>query len=420
MTKTVAFEKIVGGGKALGYLDGKPCFAAGPLPGEVAEVEIIKDKPSFIEAAVKTYTTASNRRSGEAEAHYLACSPWQNVDYDYQLELKLAVLRDAFSRPELQVPVLKMTPAPAQLGYRNKLEFSVKRGEHELDLAFHDRGSYENLISLPEGCRLGSTAMNLAALKLARAAHELKLDGYIETITIRRSELDGSLLGHIALHQVPQRDFSALALPELASVVITRLRGRTTHEVLWNTGSLELTERIGGNDLAYSFDGFFQTNVTLFESVLTAILAAVKPGGKLVDLYGGVGTIGLAAAKLCDEVIGIEIDEKAVKRANENAQRAKITNYRSVQSPAARLDASLLEDAGTIVVDPPRAGLEPGVVQAILKAAPKRIIYLSCNPTTQARDASLLSASYTSAGVAGYDLYPGTLHLESLMVFDRI
>lgn len=419
MTKIVTFEKIVGGGKALGYIDEKPCFAAGPLPGEMAEVAITREKPGFVEGGVTRIVTASHVRGSEAEAHYLSCSPWQNVDYEYQLELKRAVLTDAFGRPGLNVPVAGMTGASMQLGYRNKLEFSVKRTESALELAFHARGSYEDLVALPEGCRLGSAAMNAAALALAKAAHALKLDGYIETLTVRQSVSTGRLLGHVALHQVPKRDWSKLATPEFASVVVSRLRGRSTHELVWDSGETQLLETVGGNQLAYNFDGFFQTNVGMFETVLKDVLGAMHPGGKLVDLYGGVGTIGLAAAKACSEVVGIEIDPASVELAADNAARAGLTNYRSEQSAAARLDPRLLQGADTIVVDPPRAGLEPGVIRAIVAAAPARIIYVSCNPATQARDTLLLSEEYHSSGVQGYDLYPGTLHLESLMIFDR-
>ena len=420
MIKTVTFEKIVGGGKALGYLEGKPCFAAGPLPGEVAEVEIIKDKPGFVEAAVVRIVKPSKMRAAAAEDHYLACSPWQNVEYAYQLELKRAVLADAFGRPELSVPILDMVGADNLLAYRNKLEFSLKPGDARLDLAFHARGSYENLVVLPEGCALGTAAMNTAALRLAEAAHALKLGGYIETLTVRRSVATGNLLGHIALHQVPKRDFSALANAAFSGVVVSRVRRRIDHEVVWHTGDTNLTEDLGGNTFEYPFDGFFQTNVPMFEDILQTMLKAMPRAGRILDIYGGAGSIGIAAAKFSREVVGIEINPASAELAESNAARAKMSNYISVCSPAQRIDPRLLAGADCIVVDPPRAGLELRLVHQILDANPAKIIYLSCNPATQARDVMLLGANYKTAGVTGYDLYPGTLHLESLAVLERI
>ena len=419
MAQSVTFEKIVGGGKALGYLEGRPCFAAGPLPGETAQIVILRDKPGFIEAIALEISQPSPHRNQPAEDHYLSCSPWQGVDYAYQLELKRTVLTDAFARPGLELRIADMVGAPSQFGYRNKLEFSLRRGDDQLDLAFHRRGSYEDLIALPHGCSLGTEAMNAAALELVGRAHALKLDGYIETLTVRQSSSTGQVLGHIALHQVPKRDWSGLAVPGLA-VVVSRVRRRVEHELVWSTGKTQLTDTLGGVELTYPYDAFFQTNVSMFEVVLKTMLEAMPQGGRIVDLYGGVGTIGLAAAKFSNEVLGIEINPSSVTLANENARAGGLGNYKALATPAQRISPELLAEADAVVVDPPRAGLELRVVKELIAASPARIIYLSCNPATQARDVLLLKEAYRPRDVTGFDLYPGTLHLESLVVLDRI
>lgn len=418
MTKTVTFEKIVGGGMAMGYLDGKACFAAGPLPGEVCRVSIIKDKPTFMEVAVQDILEPASQRGASAEDHYLVCSPWQNVDYGYQVGLKQAVLAEAFA--QTPVTVGEFVRAARLTGYRNKLEFSVKPGEERLDLAFHARGSYEDLMNLPEGCRLGTDDMNAAALALVERAHYLKLDGYVETLTVRRSVGSGTLLGHIALHQTPQRVWDDLVGPEFACVAVSRVRRRVDHELVWESGGTTLTEKLGGNRLSYPYDGFFQTNVEMFDEVLSNILRQVPAGMKVVDLYGGVGTIGLAAARFAPEVVGVEINASSVAQALRNASAAGLANYSAVAVPAQRLDHKVLDGAGCVIVDPPRAGLEARVIESLIEAAPGRIIYLSCNPVTQARDVQRLAGIYKPGSVTGYDLYPGTLHLESLLVLDRI
>lgn len=420
MTTTVKFEKIVGGGKALGYVDGRPWFAAGPLPGETAEVEIVRDKPGFVEAQVVKIVEAAAERSLSAEEHFLECSPWQNVTYDHQLELKRRMLVEVFARPGLALPVTGMVGAPVPMGYRNKLEFSLKKTGDKLELAFHARGSYEELIALPEGCRLGSAAMNEAALLLVERVAALKLSGYIETLTVRQSVSSGNVLGMIALHQVPKRAWSDLAISNVAGLVVTRVRHRDQHELLWHTGEPQLIERLGGLDLAYPYDGFFQTNPGMFEQALKQILEAIPAGCKLIDLYGGVGAIGLAAAATAQTVTGIEIKPTSVEWATANADRNGIRNYTGVCAPAERLDAGLLKGADCVVVDPPRAGLHGRVIDDLLEAAPARIIYLSCNPATQARDVMLLAGAYSASGVTGFDFYPGTLHVESLVVLDRV
>jgi 23S rRNA (uracil1939-C5)-methyltransferase len=414
---TVKFEKVVGEGMGLGYLDGKVCFAAGPLPGEVAEVEVVKDKPGYAQAQVVRFIETSDRRQAPSEEHYLSCSPWQGVDYDYQLELKRGVLGECFARPDLKLPVAELVPAPAQLGYRNKLEFSVINGPAPA-LAFHARGSFPGLTPLPRGCALGHADMNAAALALAKRAGELKLED-IQTITIRRSELTGRLLAQMVLERPPKRHWPELMVPDLSGLVVSRAQGRRDHLPIWKTGETWLRDRLGGVELGYPYDGFFQTNVPMFEQILTRIVAAVPDGATLVDLYGGVGTIGLAAAHKCRHVTGVEIAAASVEAALANAGRGGFSNYEAVAVAAGALDPGVLADANCVVVDPPRAGLERRTVEAILKAAPARIIYLSCNPATQARDLLLLAPDYTSGAVTGFDLYPGTLHLESLVILEH-
>jgi len=419
MTKQVTFEKIVGGGKALGYLDGKPCFAAGPLPGEVCDVVVKREKAGFAEANVARIVQPVAERSLPAEDHYLECSPWQNVVYDRQLELKRAMLAEAYSGPKLHLPVTAMTGAKKQIGYRNKLEFSLRKGEH-VDLAFHARGSYEELVVLPEGCRLGSEAINKAALAIAGRIEALKLAGYVETVTVRQSVANGGLLGVVALHQVPKRAWDDLGGLGLAGLVVTRVRHRDAHELVWHDGELQLEEKIAGLNLAYPYDGFFQTNPPAFEDALAGILAAIPKGANVVDLYGGVGSIGLAVAGRADSVVGVEVNLSSVEWSLGNADRNGIVNYTAVHAPAERLEAKVLRGADCVIVDPPRAGLHGRVIDSLLEAGPARIVYLSCNPATQVRDVQLLSEAYRAQGVDGFDFYPGTLHLESLVVLDRI
>jgi 23S rRNA (uracil1939-C5)-methyltransferase len=157
----------------------------------------------------------------------------------------------------------------------------------------------------------------------------------------------------------------------------------------------------------------------MFEHALRDILDNVPSGARVVDLYGGVGTIGLPAAKIARSVVGVEINQSSVDLANLNAAKADIANYTAVAVPAERMDTRVLKEADCVIVDPPRAGLHQRVIGYLLEAAPKRIIYLSCNPVTQARDLMMLAPDYRAESVLGYDFYPGTLHIETLAVLDR-
>ena len=417
----VAFEKIVPEGKALGFLDGRACFAIGPLPGETARVSLIQDKRRYTEAVLEEVVVASEHRRPGAEEHFLSCSPWQGVDYDYQLELKRQMLAETFARPELRLPVTELVPAPQMVGYRNKLEFALAADSSgRLSLAFHARRNSTELISLPHGCRLGTEAMNRVALGLLERLNALDVADYARSLTVRRAEATGRLLAVVGVREAPERDWSRLAVPGLSGLVVSRVRPGRRPQVLWHRDEAGLAETVVGVELSYAYDGFFQTNVPMFERALARILVVLPRDGRVVDLYGGVGAIGIPAARECREVVGVEIDAAAVERANMNARRADLANYHAQATPAERLDPAVLVGADCVVVDPPRAGLHHRVAQALLEAAPKRIVYLSCNPATQARDLMRLAETYRAEAVTGFDFYPSTLHLESLAILERV
>jgi 23S rRNA (uracil1939-C5)-methyltransferase len=420
MSTTVTFEKIVGGCRALGYLDGRPVFASGPLPGETATIEVMRDRSTFAEAQVIEITGPLAARTQAAEDHYLSCSPWQNVEYELQLKLKQACLEETFGHPDLMLPVDDIVGASQRLGYRNKLEFSVVANGGDLALAFHARGSFQQLCMLPDGCSLGPTAMNKAALAVLAAAREAGLGSSLESVVVRQSAASGALLVELAMARPVKQDWSALAATELAGVIVSRIKGRGNHEVMWRHGETQLVERLRGLELAYGFDCFFQTNPAMFERALADIVEAVPEGSRVVDLYGGVGLIGLSVSPRATSVLGIELQASSAAYANANADRNGILNYQSVALAAERTGPEMLTGAEVVILDPPRAGLETRVVQDLLTAGPAHIIYLSCNPSTQARDIRLLIPSYRPSSVKAFDLYPGTLHIESLVVLERI
>lgn len=420
MPEIVKFEKIVPEGKALGYWNGQACFCIGPLPGETAEVAIAKHCRGYAEARLLSVKAASAYRHEPPEGHFMICSPWQGVDYDYQIGLKRQMLAECMARPGLELEVLGMVGAPQPLGYRNKLEFSLAPDrEGRLELGFHERGSLEKLVPLPNGCLLGSAAMNETALKLLERLQELDVCEQAESLTVRQSQTHGDIVGIVSLRGKTKRDWGSLKIPGLAGVAVSRFSPGRNHELVWQDGRVELAESLGGVELQYSYDGFFQVNVPMFERALERILEAIPAGARVVDLYGGPGTIGLQVAKVAGSVTGIEIQASAVEEANANAGRNALTNYEAIAVPAERMNAEVLRGARVVIVDPPRAGLHKNVIGMLLKAAPERIIYLSCNPVTQARDLALLTGKYETPGVKGFDFYPGTLHLESLAILTR-
>lgn len=418
MAQFVKFDKIVPEGKALAHWHDKALFAVGPLPGESATVRITREKRDWAEGVVRQFAAVASPHRGPAhEDHYLSCSPWQGVDYQYQLELKRGMLAELFGRPGLELPVAEMLPSPRQFGYRNKLEFSLKPDERgRLELAFHERGSFRSLIAATQGCVLGSEAMNAAARAVMERLNELDVADIADTLTVRQSHTHGHVIVVVMVRESAARNWDRLVVSQAAGVAVARKVRHDTYETLWTHGNIELAETFGGVELAYPWDSFFQVNLPGFELALERILTHIQPGTKVVDLYGGAGTIGLPAARIAREVAGVEIVASSVALANRNALSNQLANYQALAAPSEKIDPTLLADADAVIVDPPRAGLHKHVIRLLLEARPRQIIYLSCNPVTQVRDIMLLANSYTPGAPTGFDFYPGTLHLESLAV----
>ncbi|MBW4062000.1 23S rRNA (uracil(1939)-C(5))-methyltransferase RlmD [Candidatus Saccharibacteria bacterium] len=419
MSERIAFTKVVADGQAMGYWHDKAVFVPGPLAGEVAEVEITNEKTKSAQGVVERYIEVSEHRSEAVEDHFAACSPWQGVAYDQQLEQKRGMLSEAFARPGLQLPIDDVIGADKPLGYRNKLEFKfVKTGTDQLGLAFHDRGSATKFVAAPAGCVLGSARMNEAAKRLAHLLGKMGLADLADTLMIRESQTGTGMVAIITLKSATTNNWLQLKLADLTGVAVIVKQRHNKIETLWSEGSLALGETIAGVEQFYPWDSFFQTNVPMFERALDRILDAIPHGSRVVDLYGGAGSIGLAAARSgALSVVGVDIVRASVEVARRNGKRNGLTNYRAIIATSERMDPAIIRSADVVIVDPPRAGLATKVVDTLIDCSPKRIIYLSCNPITQVRDLLLFqTGGYEVASPLGFDFYPGTLHLESLVV----
>jgi 23S rRNA (uracil1939-C5)-methyltransferase len=415
MSQTVTFEKIVPEGKALARVKGKALFAIGPLPGEKAEVNITRQKRNYDEAVLKHIVTPSVKRTGAAESHSLSCSPWQGVDYDYQLELKTAMLSQAYQQHHLDIKVAEFVGSSQITGYRNRLDFTLARLDGKLKLAFHARGSWQDVLPLPDGCVLGTPSMNAAALDLVRRLDDNFILAEDSILTVRQSHSTGEILT-ILTTLVKKFDWAVLAgQPNINLVVVRPANGSNPGKLIYAERDPELIEKIGNLDIAYPYDGFFQTNPKMFNKALDQIVQVVGDANNVIELYSGVGAIGLPLATSASSVTGVEIVPSAVKYARRNSHKNNITNYNEILNPAEKMDFGVFKTADVVVLDPPRAGLHPRVVRRLIEYRPKRIVYLSCNPVTQARDIALLSEFYTPSDATGFDFYPQTLHLESLV-----
>jgi len=419
ITTEITITKMAHDGAGEGEYEGKPVRVFGMLPGEKGVVEVQKHKGLYV-GELKEILTASSQRLLPNELHYLSCSPWQVMEYPLQAEWKKHVLTELYGYYE-HSPAIEFVTAEKLSGYRTKVEFSFRDFDGPLELAFHVRGGGSSRVPLPEGCMLASERMNRVALEITRRMNEV---GYratdCKTLIVRESKSGKNVIALLYLKTKESKPIRVDDIPDLKGFVVYYSTPKSPASVptqeLWKTGILELDEVVLGMTFRYAHDAFFQNNVPMFEKALAHILEHVDEEDNVLELYAGVGTIGLALAKKATHVHGVEIIDSAVSSAVENALRNRIMNYSAECLKSEKIDQDILASEQVLVLDPPRSGLHPDVLKMILAKLPKKIIYLSCNPETQARDYSAIEKKYTIDRIVGYDFYPNTPHAESLLV----
>ncbi len=421
---TLEFKKIVGEGKALGRSEGKVVFCYGVLPDETARVRVTFEKKNFAEAELLEIITPSPKRVAPKEDHYLSCSPWQVMEYGFQCETKKGIIEDLlYQTTKETIRLDKFYGAAEAFGYRTKIEYSFTGEPGALSFAFHKRGNYREKYLLPQGCALISPAANALALKILGVINGLKLStADLKTLIIREAKNPGSRVAALYMKrqdiELPDMNFEGmdgfLAIYSNPISSVSQVDG-----IVKAWGNDFVTEELLGSKFSYGFDCFFQNNMALFEEALKEIRAASFKCGKLVDLYSGVGVIGLTLRDLADKVLAVEASPNSAKYAALNAQANNATNFEMVCSMSEKADGGLFDGTDILVLDPPRAGLHNKVIKRIMEILPKRIIYLSCNPITQGRDAAFFLEKYKIIRSAGFDFYPNTPHAETLLVFER-
>lgn len=418
------FEKIGHNGVSIGQKDGKIVFAYGVLPGEVAKIRIWKDKKTFCEGEVIEILKPSPLRRKPREAHYLSCSPWQVFDYQFQVETKKALLEEifqTFSKEKIQVA--EFLASPLVFGYRTKIEFSFYREENDIFLAFHKRGTFKAKIKVENGCVLQDDKTNQAALAILNLLKSTKFFN-VKSLILRKSyflnEVFAVLFSQEEKIPFTESDFKKLPLAGFSVYFSDRKKSASSPDkFLVSFGKQAVEEEILGKKFFYHPLSFFQNNIFLFSQAILKMRQHFDSASKILDLFCGVGVIGLLLADKAQQVIGVEVEERAILQAFKNAEFNNIKNFQAFCLPSEKIDSNLLDKTDILVVDPPRAGLSKKLIEKILKKPPQLIFYLSCNPITQARDFFLLKEKYKSVILYGFDFYPNTPHIESLLILKK-
>ncbi len=419
----VEIDSLAFGGRGLARCDGLVVFVAGALPGDRVRVEITKAKKRFAEArTVELLRPGAERIADRCVHDGEPCpgAPWQGLAYEQQLVQKREQVDEALRRIggldgfELE----EIEPAIEQWRYRNKLEYSFGERDGEPILGFHARGRWDLIVDVDD-CQLASERGNAARNKVREWAQLESVSAYdgrakqgiLRNLAVR----EGWRTGQIQTRLVT----SAARFPKPPVDLHTAIEGDSggTDGPTGVLGEERLREELSGLKLEMSHGAFFQTNTEMAERLyaIAAEYAGLSGSERVFDLYCGIGTIGLTMAKRAGEVWGLEIVPEAITDAERNAEQNKIENAHFMAGSARTGVRPLIEKAGkpdVVVIDPPRAGLSQKIVRRVLECEAKKIVYVSCNPTTLAPNAAqMVEAGYTlQPRQAGRHVSPDPAH----------
>lgn len=410
----VTIQKMVHGGQGLGTLtDGRKVFVWNTLPGETVKVRLIRNKKDYAEGIAEEIVTASVERIAPDEPDsYLATSPWQMISYNAENSFKKAIISETFTREKIELASFEFVSLDESSGYRNKMEWGFWGDEEGISLAHFVRGSHGK--TKVAGSVLANDHLNAAAVSLVQELNSYRLRGGDLKSVIIRTNFDKTDRKAVAALFVKNEHFPKLKLPTgLKGLMVYYSNPKSPASVptklLQQVGERTLDDTILGTKLSYDVLSFFQVNIPIFEKALVRMQQSLGTSDK-IDLYSGVGSIGIV---LKGTTALVENDVVNIEMAKINVGQSGIA---VVHAPTEKA-LEYITKTHTVIVDPPRAGLHTDVIAKLIEVKPPMIAYLSCNPSTQARDVKLLiGAGYDLQLVEGYNFFPRTPHIETLAI----
>ena len=454
----VLIEEVAAEGNAIARVDGKVLFVPQAVPGDVADICVTKSKKNYMEGYVADIIHPSPYRQKPFCIHYGICGgcKWQPLPYRMQLEAKEKQVYDQLVRiGRLDVPEIEpIIGSERQRYYRNKLEFTFSKrrwlldgenpdevtGNDRLGLGFHVGRFFDKVFDIKE-CHLQPDPSNDIRLFIKRHALENGIEffdlrehtGVLRNLTIRTAS-SGETMIILSVTRFDEKIaelLNAVAdnFPQISSVyyfINTKANDSTSDltAVLYR-GKDAIYEEMEGLRFRIGPKSFFQTNSLQAYNLYKVAREFAGLTGKetVYDLYTGTGTIAQFVSSRVSKVIGIEYVREAVEDAAANCRDNGISNCEFFAGDMKDiLTGEFLKEHGrpdVIILDPPRAGIHPDVAKTILEAAPERIVYVSCNPASQARDIALLSERYSIGRVRPVDMFPQTHHVENVVLLNR-
>ena len=459
LLENVVIESVAAEGKALAHVDGMVVFVDFAVPGDVVDIQVYKKKKNYMEGFIKRIVQPSKDRLEPFCTHFGLCGGcrWQPLPYPMQLEAKRQQVQDQLVRlGHLDVPEIRPTlPSLETRYYRNKLEFSASaqrwllREEDPAAIPPEDRGGlgfhvgkfFDKVLDIRQ-CHLQKEPSNAIRLFVKQFCIENGLElynirenrGFFRNMFVRTTQ-DGQVMLILCFAREDETLRKALLdavserFPEITSlwyVINEKLNDSIADQspVLYK-GADAIYERMEGLRFKIGPKSFYQTNSRQAERLygVARDFAALSGSETVYDLYTGTGTIAQFVSGQAAKVVGIEYVPEAIEDAKANAEANGIRNcvfYAGDMKDV--LNGDFIAANGkpdVVILDPPRAGIHPDVARVILQAAPERMVYVSCNPASQARDLAILCEDYEITAVQPVDMFPHTMHVENVVALRR-
>ena len=457
--ENVEITNVAAEGKAIAKIDDKVIFITQTVPGDIVDIQVTRKKKSFLEAVPVKFHKYSDIRTEPFCEHFGVCGgcKWQNLPYSEQLKYKHQQVIDNLQRiAKVELPEIDyILPSDQTRFYRNKLEFtfSNKRWltKEEINtpdtlkqdnaLGFHVPRIWDKVVNINK-CYLQKDPSNAIRLEIKKYADKnsysyfdiRKQEGFLRNVIIR-SSTTGDLMVIIVFYKNDKDNIDSLlnhlseTFPEISSLMyIVNSKANdsiTDQDVILFKGNDHIFEQMEDLKFRIGPKSFYQTNSEQAYNLYSKTREFAGLTGKetVYDLYTGTGTIANFIAKKAKKVVGLEYVPDAIEDAKLNSEINNITNTAFYAGDIKDiLNHEFLEDNGfpdVIISDPPRAGMHKDVVETILKAKPEKIVYVSCNPATQARDINLFDVDYKVIKVQPVDMFPHTYHVENIVLLQR-
>lgn len=452
----LSIEKTAFGGSGLGKVQDYVIFIKNTLPGDVVKVRVFKRKANYAEAKLIEILKPSPLRIEAPCIYFSWCGgcTWQNISYNDQLNIKKEHVSESLNHlAQVTEPVIfDPVPSKKNWGYRNKMEFSFADRRwllpHELNddsvsikyaLGMHVPGAFDKILDIDE-CLLQSEAANKVLQMVDKYCIDKKIipygikshDGYMRYLVIRESHYTGEIMVNLVTAFRDEKMLNGIteyilnAVPEVTSIVnnINPKKAQIAlgvEEFLIH-GNSYITEKLGQFEFRISANSFFQTNTAQAEELYRIVLEYTGLTGKeqVWDLYCGTGTITLYLSQKSKHVTGFELSDSAIADAESNALDHKCDNTKFISGDLLKNLDTVSNRPDVIVTDPPRSGMHPKVCEKLAEIGATRIVYVSCNPTTLARDIKLMQHKYQLIKAQPVDMFPHTYHIETVALLEKI